>query len=348
MIYMENKLRSIDLDMFVPDKITQLTLGRQQTPGGIAFDGSFYYVTIPDECTVYKFDKKFTITECITIDKPIGAICYDTKEKVLWAALDKPYITIYKLSKGLKCIGSLEIKTEDKHKYLITGLAYNCMTDSLLATFQDRVVEISKRDGHTCILQKSHIGHYNAVASAAPYYSVISRDSHDYRVQMYAQKNKFLRSYLIPDKFLVIDLIFIPCDALELQILTIDKCIGPVVLHYTITDCKITIEQCNYKLCQKDKEKPCKYACCKILESVAQIETAIASILNIEAEKLQKAVEIAGCVGELIDINKSITHTVDAAAHLEFMLVNKLRAIDNICKDTGRGHSNASEIKRLE
>lgn len=66
-----------------------------------------------------------------------------------------------------------------------------------------------------------------------------------------------------------------------------------------------------------------------LLQSVALVESALAHILNAEGEKLQKAVCMAHCIEELIDVNESITETVNAAAALEASLRDKTVATLN-------------------
>ena len=55
------------------------------------------------------------------------------------------------------------------------------------------------------------------------------------------------------------------------------------------------------------------------------METALSHILNAEGEKLQKAVEIAGSVEELLEMNKSIHKTLMFASQLEHILFAKLQ-----------------------
>ncbi|MEG1751671.1 MAG: hypothetical protein RR140_00580 [Clostridia bacterium] len=71
----------------------------------------------------------------------------------------------------------------------------------------------------------------------------------------------------------------------------------------------------NEKYCQKNN----------VIESIALEETGLAHILNAEGEKLQKALELATCVDDLLKINCSVQSTIMDVTSLEIMLYNKLK-----------------------
>lgn len=78
--------------------------------------------------------------------------------------------------------------------------------------------------------------------------------------------------------------------------------------------------------------------CCALvamLQSIAMQETALANILNAEAEKVQKAICLSNCVEELLTINESVLNTLNAANALEENLREKaslvLEEMDKCC-----------------
>ncbi|MEG1963359.1 MAG: hypothetical protein RR123_00630 [Clostridia bacterium] len=78
--------------------------------------------------------------------------------------------------------------------------------------------------------------------------------------------------------------------------------------------------------------------CCNtindIIESVALEETGIAHILNAEGEKIQKALELAQNVDDLLKINCSVQNTITNITNLECALFNKIKTIINVdCND---------------
>lgn len=64
-----------------------------------------------------------------------------------------------------------------------------------------------------------------------------------------------------------------------------------------------------------------------LLQSIALEETALARLLNAEAEKLERAICLATNMNELIAINDSVLTTIQAINNLEDALREKAIAI---------------------
>ena len=60
-----------------------------------------------------------------------------------------------------------------------------------------------------------------------------------------------------------------------------------------------------------------------LLQSIALQEAALAHILNAEGEKIQRVVCEAKCVDDLLNVNESVTNTIQAVSTLEEMLKDK-------------------------
>lgn len=76
--------------------------------------------------------------------------------------------------------------------------------------------------------------------------------------------------------------------------------------------------------------------CCaasSLLQSIALEETAISHILNAEGEKLQKAISLSCSNKELLEINESVSNTVDKITNLEIVLRSKLDLIKPLLDD---------------
>ena len=322
------------LNTQAPKRIIPLPFNRELQLRGIAFDGSFFYVTAAHERVVYKLDKNFALAASVQVGKPYTAICYDTKAKVFWAAEDAPAGAIYKLNRKLECIGQLDIGIG---LGMVQGLSYNCKRNALLAALQDSILEVAIDGGHAQTLKN---GDFAAVLSIAPYYTIAQHRASCYsKMLIFEENGRQLKCINIPGKYTIKDILLYPCAskdrfALDILILAAEKCSGPVILQYAFNICDIALDSCNYKLCKDKETHHCKHVCCKLMESVALIEAAMAHILNAEGEKLQKAVQVAASVSELLEVNRSVSQTITDAAVLESMLVEKLKIIHSICQGT--------------
>ena len=64
-----------------------------------------------------------------------------------------------------------------------------------------------------------------------------------------------------------------------------------------------------------------------LLQSIALQEAALVHILNAEGEKIQRVVCEAKCVDDLLNVNESVTNTIQAVITLEEMLKDKAIAV---------------------
>ena len=64
-----------------------------------------------------------------------------------------------------------------------------------------------------------------------------------------------------------------------------------------------------------------------LLQSIALQEAALVHILNAEGEKIQRVVCEAKCVDDLLNVNESVTNTIQAVSTLEEMLKDKAIAV---------------------
>ncbi|HPW00375.1 MAG TPA: hypothetical protein PLP20_04915, partial [Oscillospiraceae bacterium] len=98
------------MDTFEPRNTVALPTDLCKRYHGIAFDGCFFYLTMPQDCKIYRFRRDFTPSTCFEVDKPYSSICYDSSENCFWASVDKLGIVIYKLNREMKEIDRLQIK----------------------------------------------------------------------------------------------------------------------------------------------------------------------------------------------------------------------------------------------
>lgn len=64
-----------------------------------------------------------------------------------------------------------------------------------------------------------------------------------------------------------------------------------------------------------------------LLASIALEEIGISHIINAEAEKLQKAIHKSVCLGELLEVNKSVNQTLRTLIKKEMLLHMKLEDV---------------------
>lgn len=305
---------------------------------GIAFNGCFFYLTAPQESSIYKFERDFRIVDSIKINRPYDCICYDHVKDCFWVAEKKHDDMIFELDCNMKEIGQLRIKTYQKPCSPIIDLSFDCEKDAILAAYKDHIASVSKGSGRANRIRETREGFYTAVLSIAPYYAVVRQDEKGQAFQILTCNGRRIKNIRIPSSYSIKAAMFYPCnerrqDELEFILLaTKADCNQTVLLKISV--CGLNLSGCNDKVCRGHcREEDASEQCvCRIIESIALVETSLSHILNAEGEKLQKAVEVANSVDELLAINKSVTKTIINIAQLEHELYLKLDALNDLCK----------------
>lgn len=284
----------------------------------IAFDGCFYYLTIPRDTSIYKFDSNFSPKGEIEGSRSYSGLCYDSLEKCFWATEVTRHNMIFKLNRKMQEIDCITFENSRCDHRQMLGISFDCAKDVLVVALKDAIYEVSKT-GDADLLISDLCTHVLNVASIAPYLAVMIKDG-DKQCILYYRGGRLVETERVPLEFRIRDMIYNPCKS-TLMILTTKHCRYPQILCYPLD---FDADPCHKALCHSKPEPPDDR--CSIITSVAMMEAALSHILNAEGEKLQKAVEIADSVGELLEVNESIHKTLMHAIKLEHILYAKLQA----------------------
>ncbi len=313
---------------------------------GIAFDGSFFYMTMPKSRRIYKFNKNFNQEGIIEAKKPYCCICYDNTEHCFWASMDKINTLIFKLDRNLKEIDFIRIENCSRLYSNMKGLSYNCEKDTLLAAFTNCIVEI-KKSGDTICLPSCRKGIYSALSSIAPYY-VLSLFLHDTQyIAIYTHDGRLIKSYCFSKIYQIQDILFYPCNKKEDKILTFyilaaKHCRYPRLLECKLDGNDLELCWCNYEFytlaCPEQKFKD--QCAGDLLESIALEETALSHVINALGEKIQKSNQIADNVCDLLEVNKAVNKTLINITQLEHILYAKLDTISSMAPNVSCRNNN--------
>ncbi|MEM1483322.1 hypothetical protein V6615_00430 [Oscillospiraceae bacterium PP1C4] len=310
------------------------------TYDGMAFDGCNYIFTVCGECVLIKYNLSFCEKECIPTCREYSCICYDTKEKCYWAASRKCYYKIFKLSKCFQEIDFIDVHSCQECGAIITGLSYDCCDDSILVATPICVTRVSKCSEIITVLQESCEEWITGVLSLSPGYIITAINNSTQYIYTYAQNGSLMKMYCTPRDYIVKNIIFNPCEKekckdIILYVYAIKKGCYPYMCKVILQPCQLGFipYDCNYDICHVCcDDHPChRNPCNDIMESVAQIETAISHILNAEGEKLQKVLATTTDIDKILCVNKEVNNTIINATHLEHVLYAKLSAIEDCC-----------------
>ncbi|WP_242860592.1 hypothetical protein [Clostridium sp. KNHs205] len=325
------------MNTLVPCAVHSLPTDCCMSYKGMAFEGCFFYLTMPKSCTIQKLNKDFTPVGCVKVCRPYSTICYDSTENCFWASVNNSS-QIFKLDHCLNEIDYIQINLCEEECSKIVGLSYNCENDTLLIVFSSFIAEVSK-DG--CVvrnLQTSCEGHYTAVLSIAPYYVTVHLCEHTQTISFFSNDGCLIKSFCFPIVYVIESILLDSCqkkDNKELAfiILATKHCRYPRLIQCEIDACDMELCCCNYEICcfpcdEEDEKDRCS---CDLIESIALVEAALSHILNAEGEKLQRAVELSCNVSDLLEINRTVNKTLMNVTQLEHVLYSKLDTINSLC-----------------
>lgn len=357
---------------------------------GMAFDGNYFFLTVPSELKICKFSLDFILCCLIDTCRPYTSISYDNKENCFWAWNEDSAETLFKLDREMKEISRVGLCPQDGSCPRITAVSYHRQTNTFLAAFTNTVAEFKKNGQFIRTLQEADNIQFSSVLSVLSCYATVCDSGGKQVIQFFTFQGRLVTSASLPAACRVIDIAFHTCPepdrkAIILSILAakpdhticvprckidvcdITPCKCPPKSEHKCShkceckheckpkcDCRCKSPCCNHSCRCKDSCKckdgctpacncggkcNCRYCCecqnccsslCSLLESIALNEAALSHILNAEGEKLQKAVQIADSIHDLLEIDCSVIQTLTRVTFLEQTLYAKLEAVKEL------------------
>ena len=384
---------------------------------GMAFDGEFYFLTVPNELKICRFSRDFMFCGCVDTYQPYGAICYDSSECVFWALNKKSGQMLTSLDRNLNETGSVELCQCGKNCGEITGLSYHSQSDTFLVSFANEVVEYEKNGQPLKILEQTDRGFISSVLAIPPCYALASTCASKQFIDIFSSQGQLIRYIRFPVTFKILDFVSHACseqagcgNVTVLTILAMEPCCRPCIVRCKLggggvckesgdcncrgdgdggckcgygwnrgeSDCKCGCNRnggcndcncdckckggcddcncgckckggcddcncgynckggcddcncdcnCNGNCCNDCTCGDCQESLCRLLESIALMEVALSRILHAEGEKMQKAIQLADNICELIEIDRVVNQTITKITFLEQTLYAKLEAV---------------------
>ena len=324
------------MDSLEPSKVIALPTNLCERYRGMAFDGCFFYLTMPQNRRIDQFTQAFAPAGCHEVNRAYTCLCYDSTEHCFWACAEASCTCLYQLDCSLREIDRISLPSCVGACSRIMGLSFNCANNTLLVAFPDLVVEITKSGVCGGILQDICGGTYVSVLSISPYYITVQRCAPGQKLFIYSSAGSLVSSVCVPAEYRVEDLVYDPCcdsnaTTLRFLLLATRNFCYPRILVWEMATGDMTLDACNDEVCGSCCCGGGGECACDLIESIALVETALSHILNAEGEKMQKAVETAGSVCQLLEIDRSVNRTILNVTQLEQILYAKLSTLNDLC-----------------
>lgn len=323
---------------------------------GMAFDGCYYYLTLPNCCLIHQFNLCFQLVKEMGTCRGYTSITYDKKEQCFWAIGKQERNKLYRLD---ACMGEFDGITVDIAKMCstrLTGVSCLCKKDDLLIAGDGGLFWIQKENNPTPIcLKGAETG--TCFTGAEELYGLVlgawSR-CQDVGISLFDKKGNTKMNCYLPMGYCVEDMtICCPLETcLEDRIhfyLLLTKCGNySYVMKCSLIrswTCLEPFGDCCFPICPPPCEKPltCQDSCNGIIQSIALIETALSHILNAEGEKIQKVIETAEDTCDILKVNDAVNKTITNITHLEQVLFSKLQTAKEMYPDCCKENPHCKE-----
>ncbi|MFR7591103.1 MAG: hypothetical protein ACLUVC_06660 [Longibaculum sp.] len=299
---------------------------------GIAYDGQYFYLTIPQKQLIYILDENFELIKEHHVHKAYGPICYHPKNHCFYCVDINDYQYVYQLNRRFEETNYFCVSEYKNSLSPILHLAYHDDQNALMIISDENVIEMNEQQQCYEFSKANQYEQYRCLQCIGNFFVVIVSSKCQQCLFVFDCQGCLIKQFCIPKDCVIKDIICIEkCHKESIKLLLlVKKC----SCQLCILCCVIPLPPCSCHCC--DDQKGCCLECveqniCDILESIALQETALSHILNAEGEKIQEAIELSHSVKELVEIDKSVNKTINEVMLLENVLYSKLNAIIQKC-----------------
>lgn len=223
---------------------------------GMAFDGSYFFLTVPSELKICKFSLDFILYCLIDTCRPYTSISYDNKELCFWAWSEDSAQTLFKLDRDMKEISSVQLYPSDASHPGITAVSYHRQTNTFLAAFTNTIAEYKKNGQFIRTLQEADNILFSSVLSVLSCCAAVCGSGAKQVIQFFTFRGQLTKSVCLPDTCHIIDIAFHPCPepdkkAIILSILAAEPDRTIRVLRCKLDLCDISPSKCAPK-CERE------------------------------------------------------------------------------------------------
>ena len=178
---------------------------------GMAFDGNYFFLTVPSELKICKFSLDFILCCLIDTCRPYTSISYDNKENCFWAWNEDSAKTLFKLDREMKEISRVGLCPQDGSCPRITAVSYHRQTNTFLAAFTNTVAEFKKNGQFIRTLQEADNIQFSSVLSVLSCYATVCASGGNQVIQFFTFQGRLVTSASLPAACRVIDIAFHTC-----------------------------------------------------------------------------------------------------------------------------------------
>ena len=231
---------------------------------GMAFDGNYFFLTVPSELKICKFSLDFILCCFIDTCRPYTSISYDNKENCFWAWNEDSAETLFKLDREMKEISRIGLCPQDGSCPRITAVSYHRQTNTFLAAFTNTVAEFKKNGQFIHTLQEADNIQFSSVLSVLSCYATVCDSGGNQVIQFFTFQGRLVTSASLPAACRVIDIAFHTCPEPDRKAIILSILAAKPDHTICVPRCKIDVCDITPCKCPPKSEHKCSHKCeCK-------------------------------------------------------------------------------------
>lgn len=273
--------------------------------------------------TIYKIDNNSNFT-LYKLQIKIYKMCYDECENCYWILTDSNYNNIYKLDENFRKISYIQLNYPINKPIKIYDISY-CKVDNLFIITTKKYIFKFDKNGNC----KEKIYENNSLKTYLSAYSFCNCT-----YILYYQDKKSYISLLKDGKevnFYKIPYTFIPCS-----IAYIKKCKNSKNEIITLTarnddSSKMQLISLSHD-CKDNSSIHCLSKSLdeqNMINSIISMEKTLSYLLDLESKKLEKGIQVADSVNEMLKLNENLIEIIVNITQLEYLLITRLKVLKN-------------------
>lgn len=270
-------------------------------PSSVEIKEGCLYLCYPHACCVLCLQEGENHPSVRRVNRRYFDLCYDEWHQRFYALEYNNHHRIYVLDVDFFEIDCIEVDVNEE----VVLLDLACDSKSIYVLLTNQILKINSEEYRAqCLCDQDVASCVSFQVGECIQVKAIREENHSCIALI--QKDNCEVTYLSIDGC-ILDMIFC-CP--YLYVLVNDECQHFVVMKFSIEDGG----------CHEAREMNCEL----LIKKTADIEKAIACILNAEGAKIQQAIKNGSSVQELMEVNDCVTSTLIQITHLEHLLYSKL------------------------
>ncbi len=301
------------------------------TATSVTFDGDYFYVTSPATCQIARATISGELDMVYRTTMRFSLIYYDkSTDSFIGYVKDTPKL-LYILDSEFQVTSTVTMDLPQECPCVLS-ISVDCCLDKYIIALTNAVYELNADGSFSRRLVRATDGKILFVLAICPYYLIHYRRTNGQELLVLSDEDGNIISRCNIARQIKVGSLIFSGDTSNIVYAVVSKG-GNVAIGELVVEA--TPDNCNYFDIEPDPTTDCDIvqAATRIINSVADMEEALAKLILEESEKISYAIDSEASAEELVKINNSVSRTISNIAKLEGELKGKLNSAKAIIEN---------------